>query len=44
MDTLLSMRVFREVVERGTFVAAADRLNLSTAMTSKHIMHMERCV
>ena len=42
MDTLLSMQVFREVVERGTFVAAADRLNLSTAMTSKHIMHMER--
>jgi DNA-binding transcriptional LysR family regulator len=36
------MKVFREVVERGTFVAAADRLNLSTAMTSKHIMHVER--
>ncbi|HEY0803336.1 MAG TPA: LysR family transcriptional regulator [Steroidobacteraceae bacterium] len=42
MDTLLSMQVFREVVERGTFVAAADRLNLSTAMASKHVMNMER--
>jgi DNA-binding transcriptional LysR family regulator len=38
----MSMRVFREVVDRGTFVAAADRLNLSTATTSKHVMHMER--
>lgn len=42
MDTLLSMKVFREVVERGTFVAAAERLQLSTAMTSKHVMNMER--
>lgn len=42
MDTLLSMKVFREVVERGTFVAAAERLKLSTAMTSKHVMNVER--
>jgi DNA-binding transcriptional LysR family regulator len=42
MDTLMSMQVFREVVERGTFVAAAERLGLSTAMTSKHVMNVER--
>jgi DNA-binding transcriptional LysR family regulator len=36
------MRVFRQVVESGTFVAAAERLDLSTAMTSKHVMHMEQ--
>ena len=42
MDTLLSMRVFRKVVESGSFVGAAERLNLSTAMTSKHLMHLEK--
>lgn len=42
MDTLTSMKVFREVVERGTFVAAAERLSLSTAMASKHVMNVER--
>jgi DNA-binding transcriptional LysR family regulator len=42
MDTLLSMKVFRQVVESGSFVAAAERLNLSTAMTSKHLMHLEK--
>ena len=42
MDTLLSIKVFRQVVESGSFVAAAERLNLSTAMTSKHLMHLEK--
>jgi DNA-binding transcriptional LysR family regulator len=42
MDTLLSMRVFRQVVESGSFVAAAERIDLSTAMTSKHVMNLER--
>ncbi|MEP7296187.1 MAG: LysR family transcriptional regulator [Burkholderiales bacterium] len=42
MDTLTSLRVFREVVEGGSFVAAAHRLNLSTAMASKHMAHLER--
>ena len=42
MDRLLSMQVFRQVVESGSFVAAADRLDLSTAMTSKHVMNLER--
>src|ERR1700723_3896396 len=42
MDTLLSMKVFRQVVESGSFVGAAERLNLSTAMTSKHLMFLEK--
>lgn len=42
MDTFLSMKVFRQVVESGSFVAAAERLDLSTAMTSKHVMNLER--
>jgi DNA-binding transcriptional LysR family regulator len=42
IDTRLSMKVFRQVVESGTFVEAAERLSLSTAMTSKHLMHLEK--
>ena len=42
MDTLVSMKVFRQVVDSGSFVAAADRLDMSTAMASKHVMHLER--
>jgi DNA-binding transcriptional LysR family regulator len=42
MDTLLSMKVFRQVVESGSFVGAAERLAVSTAMTSKHLMHLEK--
>ena len=42
MDTLISMKVFRQVVESGSFVGAAERLNLSTAMASKHLMHLEK--
>ena len=42
VDTLLSIKVFRQVVESGSFVAAAERLKLSTAMTTKHIMHIEK--
>jgi len=42
MDTLTSLKVFRQVVESGSLVAAAERLDLSTAMVSKHVMHVER--
>src|SRR3989440_12995268 len=42
MDSLLSMKVFRQVVESGSFVGAAERLSLSTALTSKHLMHLEK--
>lgn len=41
MDTLTGIRVFRQIVESGTFAAAAERLNLSTAMVSKHVMNLE---
>lgn len=44
MDTLLSMKVFRQVVENGSFTKAADRLNLSTAMVSKHVRHLEESI
>lgn len=42
MDTLISMRVFRRVVELGSFVAAAEQLGLSAAMASRHVAHLER--
>jgi DNA-binding transcriptional LysR family regulator len=42
VDTLTSIKVFRQIIESGTFVAAAERLDLSTAMVSKHVMHVEK--
>src|SRR3546814_4306296 len=42
MDTLVSLRVFREIAEAGSFTAAAERLSLSAPMASKHVAHLER--
>jgi len=42
MDTLTSIRVFRQVVDSGSFAKAAERLDLSSAMVSRHVMHIER--
>ncbi|MGF6147890.1 D-malate degradation protein R [Kingella potus] len=42
MDTLFSLRVFREVVRQGSFTRAAAKLGISTAMTSKHVSHLEK--
>ena len=42
VDTLTSIRVFRQVVESGSFVAAAERMDLSTAMVSKHVAYLEK--
>jgi len=42
VDTLTSIRVFRQVVESGSLVAAADRMALSTAMVSKHVAYVEK--
>ena len=42
VDTLISIKVFRQVVESGSFVSAAERLDMSTAMVSKHVMHVEK--
>ena len=42
MDTFVSLQVFRQIVESGSFVGAADRMQLSPAMVSKHVMNLER--
>ena len=42
MDTLTSLRVFCAVAELKSFSAAADRLGLSPAMVSKHVIHLEQ--
>lgn len=42
MDTLAGIKVFLEVVGSGSFVAAAERLDVSTATVSKHVMHLEQ--
>jgi len=41
MDTLTGLRVFCAVAELKSFTAAAERLGLSPAMASKHVMHLE---
>ncbi len=41
MDTLESLRVFCAVAELKSFTGAAERLGLSPAMASKHVMHLE---
>jgi DNA-binding transcriptional LysR family regulator len=42
MDTLVGMKVFCLVAEMKSFAAAADRLAMSPAMASKHVMQLER--
>ncbi len=42
MDRLNGIKAFLEVVESGSFVAAAERLDVSTATVSKHVMHLEQ--
>ncbi|MDO5651940.1 MAG: LysR family transcriptional regulator [Moraxella sp.] len=42
MDTLTSLKVFTQVVKQGSFTKAADELNISNAMTSKHVAHLEQ--
>lgn len=42
MDTLLSMKVFCQVVQSGSFTRAAKLLDISTPMASKHVAHLER--
>ena len=41
MDTLLSLKVFRQVVESSGFTAASLVLDMSVAMVSKHVQHLE---
>src|SRR5580700_8380369 len=42
VDTLVSIKVFQQVVEAGSFVEAAEHLDLSTASVSKHVMSLEK--
>lgn len=44
MDTLFSLKVFCQVVDSGSFTKAADTLDISTAMASKHVSHLEKTV
>lgn len=44
MDRLKSLEVFIAVAERASFVAAAQALDLSTVMTSKHVAALEKQV
>ncbi|WP_416189785.1 LysR family transcriptional regulator [Neisseria sp. CCUG17229] len=44
MDTLFSLKVFRHVVQNGSFTRAAEQLNISTAMASKHVSHLENTI
>ncbi|MDO6965893.1 LysR family transcriptional regulator [Rhizobium alvei] len=41
MDTLLSLRVLDAVAELKSFVGAAERLEMSPAMATKHVKHIE---
>ena len=41
MNQLLAMKVYVTVVEEESFVAAAEKLNLSRTMVSKHVMDLE---
>lgn len=42
MDDLRALRVFDRVVELGSFVAAAEALEISRPMASKHIAALEQ--
>jgi DNA-binding transcriptional LysR family regulator len=42
MDRMTSLRVVREVVESGSFVAAAGQLGVSAPMASKHVAQLEK--
>lgn len=41
MDTLSNIKAFVQVVEAGSFALAAERLNISRAMVSKHVQQLE---
>ena len=41
LDLLAAMRVFATVVEAGSFAAAADKLEMSRAMVTRHVAQLE---
>ena len=42
MDKLTAMKIFTEVAERGGFTAAAEHLDLSRSMVTRHVTELER--
>ncbi|GAB4200786.1 MAG: LysR family transcriptional regulator [Wenzhouxiangellaceae bacterium] len=42
MDRITSLKILNQVVEAGSFVAAAERLKLSTAAVSRHVAALEK--
>jgi len=42
VDTLTAIKVFRQVVESGSFATAAERLDVSTPMVSKYVAQIEQ--
>jgi DNA-binding transcriptional LysR family regulator len=42
VDTFTSIKVFRQVVDSGSFVRAAELLDMSTPMVSRHVLHVEQ--
>lgn len=44
MDRLTGLRVFREVVDAGSFTAAAHRLDISAPMATKHVAQLEKAL
>lgn len=42
MDLVSSIKIFRQVVRQGSFTKAAEHLQISTAMVSKHITFLEK--
>lgn len=44
MDTYLSMKIFCQVVQSGSFTRAAEQLDISVPMTSKHVAHLEKSI
>lgn len=42
MDTLFSLKIFCAIVETGSFTQAAEKLDISTAMVSKHLNALEK--
>lgn len=44
MDRLTAIKVFVEVIDRGSLTAAADSLDMSRAMTSRYIAELEKWV
>lgn len=41
MDTLISMKVFARVVEASSFAGAAKRLDMTSAMVTRHVANLE---